>query len=153
VGDLALQIPKLGAGSFIPSILEPRRRIDQALYAVIMEAYINSVSTRKVDALVAALGSQSGVSKSQVRRICQEIDQRVQAFLNRPLEGSGYAYVYLDATYLKGRLGKAQQVCSRAVVIAMGVKEDSRRELLGLICCLLLLGGLRSQSMNNPDRS
>ncbi|MEI6111333.1 MAG: transposase, partial [Cyanobium sp. ELA712] len=103
VGDLALQIPKLGAGSFIPSILEPRRRIDQALYAVIMEAYINSVSTRKVDALVAALGSQSGVSKSQVRRICQEIDQRVQAFLNRPLEGSGYAYVYLDATYLKGR--------------------------------------------------
>jgi transposase-like protein len=82
--------------------------------------------------LVAALGSQSGISKSQVSRICQEIDQQVQAFLNRPLEGSGYAYVYLDATYLKGRLGKAQQVCSRAVVVAMGVNEDGRRELLGL---------------------
>jgi len=132
VGDLALQIPKLRAGSFLPSILEPRRRVDQALYAVIMEAYIGGVSTRKVDALVAALGSQSGISKSQVSRICQEIDQQVQAFLSRPLESSGYAYVYLDATYLKGRLGKAQQVCSRAVVVAMGVNADGRRELLGL---------------------
>jgi transposase-like protein len=132
VGDLALQIPKLRAGSFLPSILEPRRRVDQALYAVIMEAYIGGVSTRKVDALVAALGSQSGISKSQVSRICQEIDQQVQAFLSRLLESSGYAYVYLDATYLKGRLGKAQQVCSRAVVVAMGVNEDGRRELLGL---------------------
>ena len=132
VGDLALQIPKLRAGSFLPSILEPRRRVDQALYAVIMEAYIGGVSTRKVDALVAALGSQSGISKSQVSRICQEIDQQVQAFLGRPLESSGYAYVYLDATYLKGRLGKAQQVCSRAVVVAMGVNADGRRELLGL---------------------
>ena len=132
VGDLALQIPKLRAGSFIPSILEPRRRVDQALYAVIMEAYIGGVSTRKVDALVGALASQSGISKSQVSRICQEIDQPVQAFLSRPLESSGYAYVYLDATYLKGRLGKAQQVCSRAVVVAMGVNDDGRRELLGL---------------------
>ena len=132
VGDLALQIPKLRAGSFIPSILEPRRRIDQALYAVIMEAYINGVSTRKVDALVAALGSQSGISKSQVSRICQDIDQQVQAFLNRQLEGSAYAYVYLDATYLNGRQGKAQQVVSRAVVVAMGVNADGRRELLGL---------------------
>ena len=103
VGDLDLQIPKLRAGSFLPSILEPRRRVDQALYAVIMEAYIGGVSTRKVDALVAALGSQSGISKSQVSRICQEIDQQVQAFLGRPLESSGYAYVYLDATYLKGQ--------------------------------------------------
>ena len=97
-----------------------------------MEAYIGGVSTRKVDALVSALGSQSGISKSQVSRICQEIDQQVQAFLARPLESSSYAYVYLDATYLKGRLGKAQQVCSRAVVVAMGVNEDGRRELLGL---------------------
>jgi putative transposase len=103
VGDLALQIPKLRAGSFLPTILEPRRRVDQALYAVIMEAYIGGVSTRKVDALVGALGSQSGISKSQVSRICQDIDQQVQAFLSRPLESSGYAYVYLDATYLKGR--------------------------------------------------
>ena len=132
VGDIDLLIPKLRAGSFLPSILEPRRRVDQALYAVIMEAYINGVSTRKVDALVAALGSQSGISKSQVSRICQEIDQQVQAFLNRPLQESGYAYVYMDATYLHGRLGKALQVCSRAVVVAMGVNVDGRRELLGL---------------------
>lgn len=132
VGDLDLLIPKLRSGSFLPSILEPRRRVDQALYAVIMEAYIGGVSTRKVDALVAALGSQSGISKSQVSRICQEIDQQVQAFLSRPLESSGYAYVYLDATYLKGRLGKALQVCSRAVVVAMGVNADGRRELLGI---------------------
>jgi putative transposase len=131
-GDLALQIPKLRAGSFLPTILEPRRRVDQALYAVIMEAYISGVSTRKVDSLVAALGSQSGISKSQVSRICQDIDQQVQAFLGRSLESNSYAYVYLDATYLKGRLGKAQQVCSRAVVVAMGVNEDGRRELLGL---------------------
>ncbi|MFM9104545.1 MAG: IS256 family transposase [Cyanobium sp.] len=81
---------------------------------------------------MAALGSQSGISKSQVSRICQDIDAQVQAFLSRPLESSSYAYVYLDATYLKGRLGKAQQVCSRAVVVAMGVNEDGRRELLGL---------------------
>jgi transposase-like protein len=132
VGDIDLLIPKLRAGSFLPSILEPRRRVDQALYAVIMEAYINGVSTRKVDALVSALGSQSGISKSQVSRICQEIDQQVQAFLNRPLQETGYAYVYLDATYLHGRLGKALQVCSRAVVVAMGVNADGRRELLGL---------------------
>ena len=132
VGDIDLQIPKLRAGSFLPSILEPRRRVDQALYAVIMEAYIGGVSTRKVDALVAALGSKSGISKSQVSRICQEIDEQVQAFLRRPLQETGYGYVYLDATYLKGRLGKALQVCSRAVVVAMGVNADGRRELLGL---------------------
>ena len=132
VGDLDLLIPKLRSGSFLPSILEPRRRVDQALYAVIMEAYIGGVSTRKVDALVSALGSQSGISKSQVSRICQDIDQQVQAFLSRPLESSTYAYVYLDATYLHGRQGKAQQVTSRAAVVAMGVNGDGRRELLGL---------------------
>jgi putative transposase len=82
---------------------------------------------------VAALGSQSGISKSQVSSVCQEIDQQVQAFLNRPLQESGYAYVYLYATYLHGRLGKALQVCSRAMVVAiMGVNTDGRRELLGL---------------------
>jgi transposase-like protein len=132
VGDIELQIPKLRTGSYLPSVLDPRRRVDKALYAVIMEAYINGVSTRKVDALVEALGSQSGISKSQVSRICQEIDQQVQAFLSRPLESNSYAYVYLDATYLKGRLGKALQVCSRAVVVAMGVNADGRRELLGI---------------------
>jgi putative transposase len=82
--------------------------------------------------LVAALGSQSGISKSQVSRICQVIDHQVQAFLNRPLQESGYAYFYMDATYLHGKLGKALQVCSRAVVVAMGVNVDRRRELLGL---------------------
>jgi transposase-like protein len=132
VGDIDLKIPKLRSGSFLPSILEPRRRVDQALYAVVMEAYVSGVSTRKVDALVAALGSQSGISKSQVSRICADIDVQVQAFLSRPLEASGYAYLYLDATYLHGRLGRAMQVCSRAVVVAMGVNADGRRELLGL---------------------
>jgi len=93
VGDIDLQIPKLRSGSFLPSILEPRRRVDQALYAVVMEAYIAGVSTPQVDALVAALGSQSGISKSQVSRVCAEIDLEVQAFLSRPLEGEGYAYL------------------------------------------------------------
>jgi putative transposase len=123
VGDIHLQIPKLRAGSFLPSILEPRRRVDQALYGVVMEAYIGGISTRKVDALVAALGVQSGISKSQVSRICADIDIQVQAFLNRPLQESGYAYVFLDATYLHGRLGLGHQVCSRAAVIAMGVNS------------------------------
>jgi len=132
VGDIDLLIPKLRSGGFLPSILEPRRRVDQALYAVVMEAYIGGVSTRKVDDLVAALGVQSGISTPQGSRICQDIDVQVQAFLNRPLQESGHAYVYLDATYLHGRLGKALQVCSRAVVVAMGVNADGRRELLGL---------------------
>ena len=132
VGDIDLRIPKLRSGSHLPSILEPRRRVDQALYGVVMEAYVGGISTRKVDALVAALGVQSGISKSQVSRICADIDIQVQAFLNRPLEATGYAYLYLDATYLHGRLGKAMQVCSRAVVVAMGVNADGRRELLGI---------------------
>ncbi len=131
-GAIDLLIPKLRTGGFLPSILEPRRRVDQALYGVVMEAYISGISTRKVDTLVAALGVQSGISKSQVSRICQKIDQQVQAFLNRPLQESGYACVYLDATYLHGRLGRALQVCSRVAVIAMGVNADGRRELLGL---------------------
>jgi putative transposase len=99
VGDIDLQIPKLRSGSYLPSILEPRRRVDQALYGVVMEAYVGGISTRKVDALVAALGVQSGISRSQVSRICADIDVQVQDFLNRPLEG-GDAYVYLDTTYL-----------------------------------------------------
>ena len=131
-GDIDLRIPKLRAGSFFPSILKPRRRVDQALYGVVMEAYIGGISTRKVDALVTSLGSGSGIYKSEVSRICAGIDVQVQAFLNRPLQESGYAYVFLDATYLHGRLGLGQQVCSRAAVIAMGVNADSRRELLGL---------------------
>jgi transposase-like protein len=132
VGDIPLSIPKLRAGSFFPTILEPRRRIDQALYALIMEAWVKGVSTRKVDALVAAIGSEAGISRSEVSRICQGLDSQIQAFLERPLDGSRHPYLYLDATYLHGRLGKTLQVCSRAVVVAMGVNADGRRELLGL---------------------
>ena len=132
VGDIPLSIPKLRAGSFFATILEPWRRIDQALYAVIMEAWVKGVSTRKVDALVAAIGSDAGISRSEVSRICQGLDNQIQAFLERPLDGSRHPYLYLDATYLHGRLGKTLQVCSRAVVVAMGVNADGRRELLGL---------------------
>jgi len=131
VGDIDLMIPKLHTGSYLPSILEPRRRVDQALYGVVIEAYVGGISTQKVDALVATLGVQSGISRSQISRICADIDVQLEDLLNRPLEG-GYTYVYLDATYLHGRLGKALQVCSRAVVVAMGVNADGRRELLGL---------------------
>ncbi len=99
-GDIDLRIPKLRSGSFLPSILEPRRRVDQALYGVVIEAYVGGISTRKVD----ALGAASGISKSEVSRICAGIDVQVQAFLNRPLQEIGYAYVFLDATYLHGRL-------------------------------------------------
>ena len=91
VGDLDLLIPTLRSGSVLPSIPEPRRRVVQALFSVIMETYIGGVSTRKVDSLLGALGSQSGISKSQVSRICQEFDQQVQEFLARLLESSGYA--------------------------------------------------------------
>ena len=104
-GDIDLRIPKLRSGSYLPSILdprssilEPRRRVDQALYGVVMEAYVGGISTRKVDALVASLGAGSGISKSEVSRICAGIDVQVHAFLKRPLETSGYAYLYLDAT-------------------------------------------------------
>ena len=105
VGDLSLAIPKLRQGSFFPDWLEPRRRFDKALYAVVKEAYIGGISTRKVDALVEALGSDSGISKSEVSRICQGLDEQVKAFLGRPLDHAHFPYVYLDATYLHGRLG------------------------------------------------
>src|SRR5918996_997645 len=96
-GDLELAIPKLRKGSYFPSILEPRRRIDQALYAVVMEAYVNGVSTRSVDDLVAALGVESGISKSEVSRICAGLDEQVEAFRCRPLHHTGFPYVFLDA--------------------------------------------------------
>ena len=101
-GDIERRIPKLRKGSFFPSILEPRRRIDQALYAVVMEAYVRGVSTRSVDDLVAALGADSGISKSQVSRICQQLDEVVGAFRTRPLDQTAFPDVYLDATYLRG---------------------------------------------------
>jgi putative transposase len=129
-GDIELRIPKLRKGSFFPAILEPRRRIDQALYAVVMEAYVNGVSTRAVDDLVTALGVESGISKSEVSRICAGLDEQVEAFRTRPLHHSTFPYVFLDATYLHVR--RSGQVTSMAVVVATGVTADGGREVLGL---------------------
>ena len=132
-GDVSLAIPKLRAGSFFPSILQPRRRIDQALYAVVMEAYVHGVSTRAVDDLVMAMGG-SGISKSEVSRICAGLDEVVGAFRTRRLDHTEFPYVFLDATYLHVRtqLSSGGQVTSKAVVVATGVTADGRREILGL---------------------
>ena len=131
-GDIELKIPKLAHGSFFPSLLSPRRRIDQALHAVIMQAYIEGVSTRSVDDLVQALGIDSGISKSQVSRICAKLDVEVDAFRNRSLAHIEFPYVYLDATYVKARDADLHQVVSRAVVIATGITAGGDREVLGL---------------------
>jgi transposase-like protein len=130
-GDVELRIPKLRKGSYFPVILEPRRRIDQALYAVVMEAYVCGVSTRSVDDLVAALGIDSGISKSEVSRICAGLDEVVTAFRTRRLDHIKYPYVYLDATYLHVR-NQTSQVVSMAVVVATGITADGGREVLGL---------------------
>src|SRR3954452_15188485 len=131
-GDVELRIPKLRKGSFFPAILEPRRRIDQALYAVVMEAYVNGVSTRAVDDLVAAMGVDTGISKSEVSRICQGLDERVAAFRGRTLGHVGFPYVYLDATYVNVRDDALGQVVSRAVVVATGITAGGDREILGV---------------------
>jgi putative transposase len=136
-GDLDLAIPKLRSGSFFPALLERRRRIDQALYAVIMEAYVHGVSTRSVDDLVKALGADTGISKSEVSRICQDLDGQLTAFRSRPLDHVRFPYVYLDATYCKARV--EHQIVSRAVVIATGITEDGGREVLGNDGALLRL--------------
>src|SRR6188472_2146922 len=115
-GDIELRIPKLRKGSFFPAILEPRRRIDQALYAVVMEAYVAGVSTRSVDDLVGALGVDSGIGRSEVSRICAGLDEIVGAFRNRRLDHVEFPYVYLDATYLHVR-NQTSQVTSMAVVV------------------------------------
>jgi putative transposase len=128
-GDLELRIPKLRAGSFFPSLLERRRRVDQSLFAVIMEAYLHGTSTRKVDDLVKALGADSGISKSEVSRICADLDTQVAAFRDRPLSGQAFRYVFLDATYCKARVD--HRVVSQAVVVATGVAADGHREVLG----------------------
>ncbi len=128
-GDLELKIPKLRTGSFFPSLLERRRRVDQALFAVIMEAYVNGVSTRKVDALVKALGADSGISKSEVSRICADLDEDVAAFRERSLGDQAFPYVFVDATYCKARVGR--QVVSQAIVVAIGVGADGHRQVLG----------------------
>jgi putative transposase len=127
-GDVELKIPKLRKGSFFPSILEPRRRIDRALFAVVMEAYVHGVSTRKVDDLVAALGARAGISKSEVSRICAGLDEEMAAWRARPLAHVEFPYIYADATYLKGRVGG--QVVSRAVVVVTGITITGEREVL-----------------------
>ena len=129
-GDVNLQIPKLRQGSFFPSLLEPRRRIDKALWAVVMEAYVHGVSTRKVDDLVQALGIEAGISKSEVSRICAELDAVVAEFRDRPLSHVEFPYVFLDATYVKAHDGA--KVVSKAIVIATGVARSGDREVLGL---------------------
>ena len=127
-GTVELRIPKLRKGSYFPCFLEPRRMAEKALAAVIQEAYVQGVSTRSVDDIVKAMGG-SGVSKSQVSRLCEEIDEKVSAFLDRPLEGD-WPYVWLDATYVKVR--KNGRIVSVAVIIATGVSADGRREVLGM---------------------
>jgi putative transposase len=127
-GAVDLKIPKLRKGSYFPGFLEPRRAGEKALAAVIQEAYIQGVSTRSVDELVKAMG-MSGISKSQVSRLCADIDERVQAFLNRPIEGD-WPYLWIDATYMKVR--EAGRIVSVAVIIAVGVNTDGVREVLGM---------------------
>jgi putative transposase len=127
-GRIDLAIPRLRKGSYFPSFLEPRRTAEKALTAVIQEAYIQGVSTRAVDDLVRAMGG-SGVSKSEVSRLVEEIDERVNAFLTRPLEGE-WPYVWIDATYVKAR--EAGRIVSTATIIAVGVNTDGRREVLGV---------------------
>lgn len=127
-GTVELRIPKLRRGSYFPGFLEPRRMAEKALTAVIQEAYIQGISTRSVDDLVQAMG-MSGVSKSQVSRLCADIDDRVKAFLDRPIEGD-WPYLWIDATYVKVR--QDQRTVSVAVTIAMAVNSDGRREVLGM---------------------
>ncbi len=127
-GRIELAIPRLRKGSYFPSFLEPRRTAEKALVAVIQEAYVHGVSTRSVDDLVKAMGA-GGMSKSQVSRLCAEIDIRVNAFLSRPLEGA-WPYLWLDATYIKVREGG--RIISRAVIVAVAVNSDGKREVLGI---------------------
>ena len=127
-GTVELRIPKLRKGSYFPGFLEPRRLAEKALTAVVQEAYIQGISTRSVDDLVKAMG-MSGISKSQVSRLCEEIDERVKAFLQRPIEGD-WPYVWIDATYVKVR--QAGRVVSVAVIVAVGANTDGRREVLGM---------------------
>src|SRR5689334_10847457 len=128
VGTVELRIPKLRKGSYFPGFLEPRRMAEKALTAVIQEAYIQGISTRSVDELVKAMG-MSGISKSQVSRLCEEIDERVKAFLDRPIEGD-WPYLWIDATYLKVR--QAGRIVPVAVIVAVGMNADGRREVLGM---------------------
>ena len=129
VGTMELGIPKLRDGSYFPSLLEPRRRSERALLAVIQQAYVEGVSTRRVDDLVKALGCE-GISKSQVSRICEELDAVVNDFVNRPLDGVPYRYVWLDALTQKVR--EAGRIVNVSVVVATAVNAEGHREVLGL---------------------
>ena len=126
---MELRIPRLRTGSYFPGFLEPRRLAEKALTAVIQEAYIQGVSTRSVDDLVKAMG-MNGISKSQVSRLVEEIDDKVQAFLTRPIEGE-WPYLWIDATYVKVR--QAGRIVSVAVIVAVGANTDGRREVLGMM--------------------
>src|SRR5256714_9479707 len=127
-GAVELRIPKLRKSSYFPVFLEPRRLAEKALTAVVQEAYVQGVSTRSVDDLVKAMG-MTGISKSQVSRLCTEIDDKIAAFLNRPLEGD-WPYLWLDATYVKVRT--TGRIVSVAVIVAVAVNNDGRREVLGM---------------------
>jgi putative transposase len=128
LGSLQLRIPKLRQGSYFPPFLEARKTSEKALIAVIQEAWIAGVSTRKVDDLVQAMGL-TGISKSQVSKLCKDIDERVNAFLDRPLEGE-WPYLWLDATYLRQREGR--RVVSVAAIIAVAANTEGKREIVGL---------------------
>ena len=129
VGTMELRIPKLREGSYFPSLPEPRRRSERALPAVIQQAYMEGVSTRRVDDLVKALGCE-GISKSQVSRICSELDGVVERFLDRPLDGGLYCYLWLDALTQKVR--EAGRIVNVSVVVATAVNAEGRREIVGL---------------------
>ncbi|TKW62409.1 MAG: IS256 family transposase [Paracoccus denitrificans] len=128
LGTLNLKIPKMRSGAYFPGFLEPRKTVEKALVAVIQEAWINGVSTRKVDELVQAMG-MTGISKSSVSKLCKDIDERVNAFLKRPL-ADDWAYLWLDATYLKVREGG--RIVSVAAIIAVAVNTEGKREIVGL---------------------
>ena len=157
-GEVELAIPKLRTGSFFPSLLHPRRRVDKALYAVICSAWIEGVSTRKVDDLVRALGNESGISRSTVSRICKDIDEGVKEFLARSLDHTWFPYLFVDATYLDVRVG--HRVVCRALVVATGVSAEGRREILGMALgdaetvdfrVVLVLRSLRERGLKVPS--
>ena len=157
-GEVELAIPKLRTGSFFPSLLHPRRRVDKALYAVICSAWIEGVSTRKVDDLVKALGNESGISRSTVSRICKDIDEGVKEFLARSLDHTWFPYLFVDATYLDVRVGR--RVVCRALVVATGVSAQGRREILGMALgdaetvdfrVVLVLRSLRERGLKVPS--
>ena len=155
VGTLDLQVPKVREGSYFPSLLEPRRRSERALLAVVQQAYVEGVSTRRVENLVQALGCE-GISKSQVSRICSELDAVVDSFLDRPLDGGPYPYLWLDALTQKVR--EDGRIVNVSVAVATGVNREGKREVLGIDVGTsedgaFWLAFLRSLTARGPGRS